>query len=297
MYSRWEVLCAFCSTPNAGGDRFCRACHKLMLPEIPSQPQAANRTQTQNVQPWPGVDPASQVARYPQSPAAPHRPALSGQPATGAGPQPWPPPSPGILPFPGNGHAPAHLDLQAPPYASGTAYGQPYQGMPAYAQQPPGSAPFYPSGNWPVQPPQGQAPALPSHPADAEPGSLAEFWPRFGALMVDYCVLAVVWFTLVGVAAFVNSTLLGLLATFLIPPLYFISFWATSGRTPGYRAAGLQLIKSDGTRPDLKHSVVRYLGTLLSWSFFCLGYLWMLWDRDHQTWHDKIADTNVVNMR
>ena len=38
----------------------------------------------------------------------------------------------------------------------------------------------------------------------------------------------------------------------------------------------------------------RNLGRLLSGLVFLLGYLWMLWDRDRQTWHDKIASTTVV---
>jgi len=27
---------------------------------------------------------------------------------------------------------------------------------------------------------------------------------------------------------------------------------------------------------------------------FLLGYLWMLWDAQQQTWHDKLANTTVV---
>ena len=27
---------------------------------------------------------------------------------------------------------------------------------------------------------------------------------------------------------------------------------------------------------------------------FLLGYLWMLWDRERQTWHDKFANAVVV---
>ena len=26
----------------------------------------------------------------------------------------------------------------------------------------------------------------------------------------------------------------------------------------------------------------------------CLGFLWMLWDDEDQTWHDKICDTVVI---
>ena len=32
----------------------------------------------------------------------------------------------------------------------------------------------------------------------------------------------------------------------------------------------------------------------ISAAIFYLGYLWMLWDSDHQTWHDKVGSTTVV---
>lgn len=125
-------------------------------------------------------------------------------------------------------------------------------------------------------------------------GQSAAFFPRLGALLVDYCILSVLWFFLIGFAAFIDSAALGLLATFIGPALYFIAFWATSGRTPGYRAAGLHLIHTDGSKVGVGASIVRYIGSMISWPLFCLGYLWMLWDPAGQTWHDKMADTTVV---
>jgi uncharacterized RDD family membrane protein YckC len=38
-------------------------------------------------------------------------------------------------------------------------------------------------------------------------------------------------------------------------------------------------------------------GKTLSGIFFGLGYLWALWDRDSQAWHDKIAGTLVIHYR
>jgi hypothetical protein len=32
----------------------------------------------------------------------------------------------------------------------------------------------------------------------------------------------------------------------------------------------------------------------ISWVALLFGYLWMLWDGERQTWHDKVADTVVV---
>jgi uncharacterized RDD family membrane protein YckC len=33
---------------------------------------------------------------------------------------------------------------------------------------------------------------------------------------------------------------------------------------------------------------------IISSAICYLGYLWMLWDKDKQTWHDKIVGTVVV---
>lgn len=122
----------------------------------------------------------------------------------------------------------------------------------------------------------------------------AAFLPRLGAMLIDYCILSVLWFCLIGIAAAVDSAALGLLATILGPALYFVSFWTLGGRTPGYRAAGLQLVRTDGSGVGLNTSVVRYIGSVISWPLAGLGYLWMIWDPAGQTWHDKIADTMVV---
>ncbi|HWE60353.1 MAG TPA: RDD family protein, partial [Chloroflexota bacterium] len=132
-------------------------------------------------------------------------------------------------------------------------------------------------------------------PAVRAAGTPVPFFPRFGALLVDYCILSVLWFGAVGFAAVIDSPAFGLLASLFGPALYFIIFWAMGGRTPGYRAAGLQLVHTDGSRVGLGASIVRYVGSLISWPLFCLGYLWMLWDPQAQTWHDKMADTTVIH--
>jgi uncharacterized RDD family membrane protein YckC len=40
--------------------------------------------------------------------------------------------------------------------------------------------------------------------------------------------------------------------------------------------------------------VGRYFGRILSGIACFLGYLWMLWDPEKQTWHDKLTNTVVV---
>jgi len=36
------------------------------------------------------------------------------------------------------------------------------------------------------------------------------------------------------------------------------------------------------------------IGKLISGLVFSLGYLWLLWDKDRQTWHDKLVSTVVM---
>ncbi|HWE61258.1 MAG TPA: RDD family protein [Chloroflexota bacterium] len=131
----------------------------------------------------------------------------------------------------------------------------------------------------------------------------AHFSHRFLALLVDLTTGGVALsliFVLIGILqlalALSNAATgaLALIALFAWWPIYYIGFWAAGGRTLGYRVAGLQLVKSDGTLPDFGTSVVRFLGACCSLAPFSLGYLWMLWDTDRQTWHDKMAGTMVV---
>jgi uncharacterized RDD family membrane protein YckC len=39
---------------------------------------------------------------------------------------------------------------------------------------------------------------------------------------------------------------------------------------------------------------LRWIGRIVSGAICLLGYLWMIWDKEKQTWHDKIAGTVVV---
>jgi uncharacterized RDD family membrane protein YckC len=131
-------------------------------------------------------------------------------------------------------------------------------------------------------------------PAQGGPGSLATPLPRFGAFLFDLVVYGVTAIVLLALAGALGLGGLGALLALALHPLYYIGFWATSGQTPGYRAAGLQLIKTDGTRPGVGAATVRYIGWHFSqWAFY-LGCLWMIWDHQRQTWHDKMAHTLVI---
>jgi uncharacterized RDD family membrane protein YckC len=129
---------------------------------------------------------------------------------------------------------------------------------------------------------------------------LAGAGPRFGAFLLDSFVLGVPLFALLLLAGATNSSALAgmwLVMSVIVPAVYFVTCWASSGRTVGYKAMGLQLVRTDGTQPGVGSAVARFLAFCIGSFFFfpgLLSALWMLWDGKKQTWADKIGDTVVV---
>jgi uncharacterized RDD family membrane protein YckC len=150
------------------------------------------------------------------------------------------------------------------------------------------SEPFQPA------PPTG-FPSAPGGPT----GPRAGFWVRVGAFIIDVLVVGVVGIVLLVVGAVADSDALiaiGYLvwiAGFAAYEIYFHG--SDSGQTVGKRAVGIRVIDfATGGPIGYGRATIRMLGRFIS-GFFCyLGYLWMLWDKEKQTWHDKMANDVVV---
>lgn len=257
--------------------------------------------------PFPPVPPAA-PGGYPPMQAAPPYPAAAA-PAPYQGPGGWAPyPAPAQPPpYPPATQAPPYPLPVQPPYPRATyppyqqpypqtAYGQPP--FPATTPAPYGAPPGYTAGTPYSVPPGAMQPMGPGNYAMAGlhggPGSLAATLPRFGAFLFDLVVYGVTAIVLLTLAGALGLSGLGVLLALALHPLYYIGFWSTSGQTPGYRAASLQLIKTDGTQPGVGAATVRYIGWHVSqWALY-LGCLWMIWDYQKQTWHDKMARTLVI---
>lgn len=91
----------------------------------------------------------------------------------------------------------------------------------------------------------------------------------------------------------------------LYPMLYLVEgtlqfiynlVWNAIGWSPGKRMLRMRTVDAGGNPPGLRRGVARTLGSVLSGSFFGLGYAWAIWDREHRTWHDHIAKTYVVKL-
>jgi uncharacterized RDD family membrane protein YckC len=84
------------------------------------------------------------------------------------------------------------------------------------------------------------------------------------------------------------------LAVVSVPLIFFLWFWTHGGQTLGMRAWRLRLVTRTGASPGYARAALRLAAALLSWLPLGLGYLWVLVDRDHLAWHDRLSGTRLV---
>lgn len=75
---------------------------------------------------------------------------------------------------------------------------------------------------------------------------------------------------------------------------YFGLFTIFGGSTPGMMVAGLQVASATSDVPTPRQYMLRAVGYLLSAGTFFLGFLWILWDEEGLTWHDRLSNTYLA---
>jgi len=151
----------------------------------------------------------------------------------------------------------------------------------------------------------------------------AGFGQRLGAFLLDGLILGIPSGILVGIffasapretractvngrAAFCEVPTVGSLVLFFLGMItlsvcgivfYYGLLEGRTGQTVGKRALGIKTVRrATGEVPGVGRAIGRSFAHYLS-SFLCyLGFLWMLWDSEKQTWHDKICDTIVIKV-
>jgi len=78
--------------------------------------------------------------------------------------------------------------------------------------------------------------------------------------------------------------------------LFFSWFWMHGGQTLGMKTWRVQLISMDGTQIDWRKSAIRFIGAIISWLVFGLGFFWSLFDKDKRTWHDMLSATKLIQL-
>jgi uncharacterized RDD family membrane protein YckC len=85
----------------------------------------------------------------------------------------------------------------------------------------------------------------------------------------------------------------GLIAT-LIACVYWIFGWVFVGSTVGKMLMGLRVVGPGGSRVGFWRSIRRVIGYFVSIFTLGLGFLWVIVNRRHRDWADKLAGTSVV---
>jgi uncharacterized RDD family membrane protein YckC len=138
-----------------------------------------------------------------------------------------------------------------------------------------------------------QAPPSPhSAPAGGPSGPRAGFWRRFAAKLIDGIVLGIV--DVILAAIFSRGVYYGL--SLIVNYGYYTYLEGRQqGQTLGKMALGIRVYDfAHGGPIGYGRAFLRQIAQILSAVVFLLGYLWMLWDGEKQTWHDKIAGSVVV---
>jgi uncharacterized RDD family membrane protein YckC len=123
-------------------------------------------------------------------------------------------------------------------------------------------------------------------------GPRAGFWRRFAGLIIDLILLGIVNAILRAIIGSGGGAILGL----VVDIVYFTVLIGNSrGQTVGQMALGIRVIDFNTGGPiGYGRAFIRWLVAIVSGLVIFLGYLWMLWDKEKQCWHDKAANDVVV---
>ena len=130
-------------------------------------------------------------------------------------------------------------------------------------------------------------------------GPRAGFGKRLLAALLDGVLLFVVGAVIGLVFGLVfgeSGAALAQIVGLLVGIAYFgILEGGPRGQTLGKRALGIRVIDFNAGGPiGFGRALIRYLARILSTLPIFLGYFWMLWDKQNQTWHDKLSTAVVV---
>ncbi|HEU5243291.1 MAG TPA: RDD family protein [Gaiellaceae bacterium] len=123
-------------------------------------------------------------------------------------------------------------------------------------------------------------------------GPRAGFWRRLAGAFIDGILLSIVSRILESAINPGAGAGVGL----VISAAYFtILIGSARGQTLGQMALGIRVIDFNTGGPiGYGRAFIRWIVSIISAIVLFLGYLWMLWDKEKQCWHDKAANDVVV---
>lgn len=80
----------------------------------------------------------------------------------------------------------------------------------------------------------------------------------------------------------------------LMAYLYFCWHWTKGRQTLGMRSWNINIITKTDNELSWTQASLRFFCAILSFSFFGLGYLWAIFDKQKSTLHDKLSRTKLI---
>ena len=82
---------------------------------------------------------------------------------------------------------------------------------------------------------------------------------------------------------------------YILPVVVTIWFWRRFLGTPGKMICKLRVVDAHHHQPlTIKQSIIRYVSYILSTLPLCAGFFWIIFDKQKQGWHDKLAGSVVI---
>lgn len=131
----------------------------------------------------------------------------------------------------------------------------------------------------------------------------AGLFRRLAAILYDSLLIIAMWLiTTLLLVAFINdgAALQGPLFQFGLyfeACLFYSYFWRLRGQTLGMQVWKIKLISPSLQTLSWQECFARLFFALVSVSMLGLGFIWMLFDPERLTWHDRASGTRVVLLR
>lgn len=122
---------------------------------------------------------------------------------------------------------------------------------------------------------------------------------RAGAICYDTLII-IAWsfaVTAIWMFAFQTNTAKGAAfqSTLFVSIYWFFGFfWTRSGQTIGMIAWRVRVQTKEGRSISWSQALIRFLGALFSFFILGIGYIWMYFNDEKLTLHDKLSNTDIV---
>ena len=129
------------------------------------------------------------------------------------------------------------------------------------------------------------------------------FWKRTVAVLVDTFLIILVTLPILiwvyGIEYLNNEHMekgsFDFIINYVFPTIAVILLWKYYQATPGKMIFKATIVDAKtGGKPGLRQLIIRYLGYIISTTPLCLGFFWIAFDKKKQSFHDKLANTVVI---